>query len=73
MTAPPYTIIEEDGKLYAHRTLRLQGRDHDLYQRLETRESKPRKMWHGTRLAADAEASAVARFKTEIAAFKEKQ
>lgn len=65
-----YSIIEEDGKLYAFRIWHFRGQAHELFQRLETRESQPRKMWYGTKIAADHQAAKAAAFRAELAAFR---
>lgn len=68
-----YTIIEEDGKLYAVRTMYVAGQGQEMFQRLETPASAPRRWWWGTKLAADHKAAEIAALRASLAAFRATQ
>jgi hypothetical protein len=60
-----FRIVEIDGKTYSVMTYdaRPMGPVQDMYQRLESKESKLRKRWNGTTLGADSDYEKIIRFK----------
>jgi hypothetical protein len=69
-----FRIEEIDGKVYSVVTLdmRPRGNVQDMYQRLESKDTKLRKRWSGTTLGADHAYEKIQRMREDITRLKEK-